>query len=362
MKTHRNFWIFGLISLVIFVGVFINLSGEKTTTNLKDFDFVLKEKVINDNNKFITESDVKHTDPIVNPHTHYTYNQMIEDLQALDDNYQSLVSTEVIGQSVDGRDLYAARLGYGDTEYLIHAATHAREYMTTNVVMNQLDTYSRAFVQNEKIDGFSARELLKEVSIYYVPMVNPDGVTLVQEGAEALQNSEELLAMNNGDTDFSHWKANARGVDLNRNFSTGWEDAHADTGEPGFQNYKGPEPMSEPEVQALAGLIREHDFELALAYHSSGEIIYYGQLLPDELERESIELAQLMSEYTGYPIDTGGYGGMFSDWFVEETNRPNLTPEISPFVGPGPVPIENFDWIWEQHKSIGLLFAQELLK
>lgn len=309
----------------------------------------------------LSASDVINTDPIVDPKTEYTYTQMVEDLLALEKNYPGLVTTEVIGESVDGREIYAARLGYGETEIFISAATHAREWITTNLVMNQLDTYSQAFVENDMIDGYNVRKLLQNVSIYYVPMVNPDGVTLVQKGTDALSNTEFLLELNDGDSDFSHWKANARGVDLNRNYDTGWEHAHSDTGEPHSLNFKGYEPMSEPEVKAIVNFTKEHDFQLALSYHSSGEVLYWGDNLPSEVEDEAVRGAEAISEKTGYSIHSGSSGGMFSDWFAREFNAPGLTPEVAPYAGPAPVSLEHYDRIWEQNDSVGLLAAELII-
>ena len=48
-------------------------------------------------------------------------------------------------------------------------------------------------------------------------MVNPDGVTLVQGGKNAVKNGD-LATRINGSTNFARWKANVRGVDLNDNF------------------------------------------------------------------------------------------------------------------------------------------------
>ena len=55
-------------------------------------------------------------------------------------------------------------------------------------------------------------------------MVNPDGVDLVIQGPpndEALRN--QLIAWNNDNADFSGWKANIHGIDLNDQFPAKWE-------------------------------------------------------------------------------------------------------------------------------------------
>lgn len=301
---------------------------------------------------------------IVNPKQVYTYEQMVKDIKALEKAYPGLVTSEIIGKSVDNRNIYAVKLGTGNVKITINAATHAREWISTNLVMYQIDQYSQAYLKNEKIDGYDVRDLLNKVSIYYVPMVNPDGVTLVQKGPYALKNSSQLIKLNNGSKDFKHWKANANGVDLNRNYPLGWyEPLIADPGRPASQNFKGYKPLSEPESRALANFSLKHDFKTAIAYHSSGEVVYweYGKgKVYSELKR----LALLISNKTGYPLRSSLAfgGGYYTHWFTEVTGGLSATPELSPYVGNRPVPLSNFDRIWKQNYSVGLMLADEAYK
>ncbi len=69
-------------------------------------------------------------------------------------------------------------------------------------------------------------------------MVNPDGVTISQKGVDGISDAvlksqledcyQQDLVSGNAYSDsrqyFALWKANARGVDLNRNFDAGWEE------------------------------------------------------------------------------------------------------------------------------------------
>lgn len=59
--------------------------------------------------------------------------------------------------------------------------------------------------------------------MWFVPMVNPDGVTLQQEELKAFPISlhASLLEMNEGSKNFKRWKANAKGIDLNRQYKAG---------------------------------------------------------------------------------------------------------------------------------------------
>lgn len=96
-----------------------------------------------------------------------------------------------------------------------------------------------------------------------------------------------VLAINDGSTDFSGWKANIRGVDLNNQFPARWEiEAARKRQRPAPRDYPGPAPLTEPESQAMARLTRESNFDRVLAYHTQGEVIYWGfeNLQPPEAE------------------------------------------------------------------------------
>ncbi|MFC0013767.1 MULTISPECIES: M14 family metallocarboxypeptidase [Allobacillus] len=298
----------------------------------------------------------------VNPKQVYSYRDMVTDINQLEQHYSGLINTEVIGKSVEGRNIYLVKLGYGDTKITINAAHHAREWLTTNLVMNQIDQYSQAFAKGSKYNGYNVRDLLSKVTIYYVPMVNPDGVTLNQFGPSGFSNYSQLIRMNSGSKDFKAWKANSRGVDLNRQYPAGWNTIRNLEYSPGPERFKGLRPLSEPEVIAVANLAKKHNFKTHVAYHSSGEVLYWAYNAAGSLRLTSRKIANQISNQTGYwmiPQQSNPSGGGYTDWVIDSLKTPGFTPEISPHVGPRPVPISNFDRIWNQNKSIGLMLAEE---
>lgn len=296
---------------------------------------------------------------VVNPRQTYTYEQMIIDIGFLEAMYPALIETRIIGKSVDGRNLYAVKLGTGPTEILINAAHHAREHMTTNLVMKMLDEYAYAYHAGKSIGGYNVQTVLDRTSIWFVPMVNPDGVTLVQKGHRSAKNPSLVLALNKNSTNFSGWKANIRGVDLNRQYPALWNTITADPGRAAPENYKGPKPLSEPESRALYNFTLSRNIQAAIAYHSSGELIYTRL----DIEPLTRPLANSVAAKTGYKIVNlrqSLSGGGFTDWFILEQRKPALTLEISPFVGPRPVPLSYWDRIWAQNDAVGLLVADKI--
>ncbi|WP_096272591.1 M14 family zinc carboxypeptidase [Paucisalibacillus globulus] len=302
---------------------------------------------------------------IVNPRQVYSYEEMESDIFALAKNYPGLISWKTIGKSVNGRNLYAIKLGTGKTEVYFNASTHAREWLTTNLLMEMIDVYSQAYVKNQNYEGYNVKQILDNTSIWFVPMVNPDGVTLVQEGPYRFSNPVELIRLNNGSTNFRSWKANIRGIDLNRQYPQEWSTITNNPGKPGPFNFKGYKPLTEPEAVALMNFSRAHNFKTEVAYHSSGELIYFGDdvFTPGSyMYNLSKKVANMVSAKTGYRLMyTRGIpgGGTYTDFVQHEMNRVALTPEISPYVGNKPIPVSSFDSIWKKNNTVGLMIAKE---
>ena len=107
----------------------------------------------------------------------------------------------VIGRSVERRALFAFRMGEGRPLGIAVYAIHAREWVTALLALEHL------------------KRSVPFGSVWFVPLVDPDGALLVQRGIESVRppRRESLLSLNGGD-DFSLWKANAEGTDLNVNF------------------------------------------------------------------------------------------------------------------------------------------------
>ncbi|REJ26515.1 MAG: hypothetical protein C6W54_01315 [Bacillaceae bacterium] len=302
---------------------------------------------------------------LVNPNQVYTYEEMVHDISELEKAYPNLISKRIIGQSVDGRNIYAVKLGKGKTEIMINGSHHAREYITTNLLMEMIDVYAYAYSKNLRVDGYPVRSILNNASIWFVPMVNPDGVTLVQKGHRSAKNPAYVLKLNGGSTNFAAWKANIRGVDLNRQYPADWYRIAGNTGRPSPQNYKGPRPLNEPEAKAMVNFTLSRNFKTAVSYHSSGEIIYWHFNTPKQHEVRDRKIASMIASKTGYrlvPPSNNPSGGGFTDWFISTQKKPAFTPEVAPYVGNRPVPISYFPSIWKKNQSIGIMLADEAYK
>src|SRR5699024_7643956 len=121
----------------------------------------------------------------VNPMKTYTYDHMVKDIKDLQKAYPDLITYHVVGKSEYGRDIYAVSLGNGKATTFINGSLHAREWISTNLNMYMLENYAKAYTTNRNIQGYNARKILNDTTIWFMPMVNPDGVTLQQRGLGA---------------------------------------------------------------------------------------------------------------------------------------------------------------------------------
>lgn len=297
--------------------------------------------------------DLFPSNAVVRPAAIYTYARLREDLTRLKREFPAALDVEVIGYSREGRAIYAARAGKQDApvRVLIQAGIHAREHMTGLLVMAQLERLLRRGVPDW-------------AAFYMLPMVNPDGAAMSQTGL-AGQRAIEIYAADRAagyaDCDYAQylkeWKANAAGVDLNRNFDAGWERVDTRPG-PSTANYRGREPESEPETQALASYTLRVRPDVTISYHAMGEEIFYDFGGNTPVNEAGLSLARAVARRTGYrlvPDDQSSFGG-YKDWAIEKLSIPSLTIEVGHVKTP--LPLDEFPFIWRKNRDVPLVAAK----
>lgn len=225
--------------------------------------------------------------------------------------YES-VQTEkaVIGNSLFGRAIYAIKLGDGSPVGIAQYAIHGREYITAKLATAQF------------LRGVTG-------SVWLIPLVNPDGALLSERGINSapLAYRDRLIALNGGE-DFSLWKANGRGVDLNVNFPARWGTGAKNVCVAGAENYIGEHPLSEVETQALQKFTEKIRPDYTVSYHTKGEEIYWRFYQSTERLARDFALATALSHATGYPLrEAKNSVGGYKDWCIQRFAIPSFTVE-----------------------------------
>ncbi len=234
--------------------------------------------------------------------------------------YEGFVGEKrVIGESEEGRKLFAVKIGEGEPVGVSQYAIHAREWITARLAF---------FHAGRGVKG----------SVWLVPLMDPDGALLVQRGVGAASSArrEKLLALSGGD--FSLWKANADGVDLNVNFDARWGTGRQNVFSPAAESYVGSRPFSAAETRALGDFTLSLSPSYTVSWHTKGEEIYWRFFQDEERAKRDIRLAKALSRATGYPLrEAEGSVGGYKDWCIEKLNIPAFTVEAGKSREPHPL-------------------------
>ena len=145
---------------------------------------------------------------------------------------------------------------------LIVSAHHCREIVTPLIALEAAHRLTDGYASDPAIQA-----LVDENEVWIAPLWNPDGY-------------HHVFTANN------LWRKNRRvfadgiGVDLNRNYPFGWDNACAGSSSASNDTYKGPAPASEPESQTMLALAQDRNFAKLLDFHSFGEEVLWGYDCP----------------------------------------------------------------------------------
>ncbi|MDP6789823.1 MAG: M14 family zinc carboxypeptidase [Candidatus Marinimicrobia bacterium] len=221
---------------------------------------------------------------------------------------------------------------------------HAEEILGVEAVIELI----HALLNPEASMVTHAAILKQELETWIVPTHNPEGLNVVHAGLDvSYRKNKRDFSPNgtqpNGLFDYDPSIGNdIDGVDLNRNYDFNW--VFGDTfmeNDPTdyaahYDYYRGPQPFSESEVQAIRALALEHDFLFSIAWHSSRSGRYSekvisswkwanGKNTPDNEEQKTIAdaLAGMLqkeeSEDHYESVQSVSRRGNAHDWFYSAT-------------------------------------------
>lgn len=253
-----------------------------------------------------------------------------------------------VGKSTLGKNILATHVGnYNGNQIIVQAGIHSREWITSFLLIEQA-----RYLHNN--------QLVTDGGIYFIFIINPDGVEIAMDGIDVVKcqlTKNYLVAANDGNLDFSQYKANINLVDLNTNFDANWGKGAQNVFCPATENFIGFYPNSEREVQNLIDITLKNKPLLTLSYHSKGNVIYYGfpGISAENLQRDKT-IGETLSQITGYPLiftenSTGGY----KDWCINSLTIPAYTIEIGDENLQHPISIDNLPEIFQLNKDIPLV-------
>ena len=274
--------------------------------------------------------------------------------------------SETLTTTAFGRPVRTLVIGRGPRQVIFSAAHHANEWITTPVLLKFVEELAQAIRTGGRIYGVPATTIDRNVTIYTVPMVDPDGVDLVTGAIlpGSFQYEQAVrLGENYPDIPFpGGWKANLLGVDLNLQYPAGWLQAREIKFSQGFtrpgpRDYVGRAPLNQLESRTLADLTEKINPALVLAYHAQGKVIYW-QFMDYEIPGAR-ELAEEFARLSGYRMEDTPFESSFAgykDWFIQRFGRPGFTIEVGE--GESPLPLSQFDEIYRD--NLGILVTAAL--
>lgn len=286
-----------------------------------------------------------------------SYQSLHEQHQALDAMSSGVTGT-VVGRTAAGRDIWAYRIGDSDDEtldrtaegaVLLNGTIHAREWQSPEAV-------TEVFEQLTEMadDGGFGQYLHENLNVVILPVLNVDAFLQTQrypdrataselqprDGRMRRKNMRHPSSGGTVDEDIDLTADNFYGVDLNRNNPTGFGQNGGSSGRSSSLVYRGPQPQSEPEIDALleaAGLGPADRLRMYTDAHSFSRIFLapiIGDTRRDTITRDLISTMRsvLTGKYRYGP--SSSYIGTTADYFANTLRIPSWTLEIEP-LNPG---------------------------
>ena len=223
------------------------------------------------------------------------------------------IKHEIIGKSVEGRDIDAYTYGSGNTHLMfvggIHGGYEWNSVLLSYQFMDYLEENPTVIPQN--------------LTIAIIPSANPDGLYKVigKEGRFTISDvPTKEQALGTG-------RFNARGVDLNRNFDCKWKP------ESTWQNKvvsAGSSAFSEPEAAAIRDFVSKYNPDAVIFWHSKANAVYASECKAGIITK-TLDIMNVYAEASGYKavksFDEYEISGDAEGWLAS-INIPAITVEL----------------------------------
>ena len=196
-----------------------------------------------------------------------------------------------IGTTAQDREILAVQVGSSSKTspiILAMAGLHGREWTSVAALLYSMHMLTR--------------EELKDVTVVFVPVINPDGYAKTFDGGTHTKERYKHGVGTETDLDQPnrYWRKNGVGVDLNRNFGSNWyNDTKKSSKMKNSDVYQGSQPFSERETRALREWAKENIDRLAaiIDFHCC-----IGAVLGPPVPRSTSEISRKDNERVGMKI------------------------------------------------------------
>ncbi|HEU4674014.1 MAG TPA: M14 family zinc carboxypeptidase [Candidatus Limnocylindrales bacterium] len=238
---------------------------------------------------------------------YHTYPEMRDEVAAVAAAHPTIVERFSIGESYDGRQLWAAKvsdnvaLDENEPEVLFDGLTHSDEHMGLEMTLRILHWLVNGYGSDARITN-----IVNTREIWLVFAVNPDG------GQYDIRNGR-----------FHYWRKNRQptpgspyvGTDLNRNFGYEWGGGGRTSSNPQAITYRGPRPFSAPETRAMRDFLASRvvggrqQIRTAITFHEYGRLVMwpYGYTLRNVPGDMTVEDHDALRKIGRHMAATNGY-------------------------------------------------------
>jgi carboxypeptidase T len=282
-----------------------------------------------------------------------TYDEMLVKLRQLEEQYPNIAKLFDIGDTwektkgIANRDIWIMRIT-GKNEntkkpgIIFLGNHHARELVTVEIPVRLIEHLLSNYGKDPDITN-----MVDTTEIWIAPMINPDGHTLAEQGANWRKNK-------NTNKDIS---ANARmGVDLNRNYGYKWASGGSSS-DTGSETFHGKFAFSEPETQAVRDFIKsKSNLKIMMSYHSFSNLILWpwgwtNAAPPDA--NKIITIGKKLGAMSGYKPQQAAElyiaSGITDDWTYGELKILSYTTEIGSWADGFDPPYSKVDKFWKEN-------------
>ncbi len=235
------------------------------------------------------------------------------ELPAIVETPVATTSINIIGSSIEGRDIESYTFGTGETNVLFVGGIHGGY------------EWNSSLLAYEMIDHLNSNDIVPpNLTVHIIPTLNPDGLfeATNQEGRFYKENIPDVDIHTTGIGRF-----NANGVDVNRNFDCRWT---ANGTWRGRAASGGEAPFSEPEAQVLRDYVIEINPAMAAFWHSRANNVY-GSECGEAVTAETLTLMSTYAKAAGYgevPVfDAYVVTGAAEDWLAGQ-GIPTISVEL----------------------------------